>query len=50
MITVCNWAILGRVLDGVWHTGVVVYGREYFYGAQGIQSCPPVSLFIILIK
>lgn len=34
----------GRVLDGVWHTAVVVYGREYFFGSQGIQSCPPVSV------
>jgi len=41
MARVMSQMILGRVLDGVWHTGVVVYGREYFYGAQGIQSCPP---------
>ena len=25
------------------HTGVVVYGREYFYGGMGIEYCPPVS-------
>jgi hypothetical protein len=25
------------------HTGVVVYGREYFYGGMGIESCAPVS-------
>jgi len=41
MARMMSQMILGRVLDGVWHTGVVVYGREYFFGAQGIQSCPP---------
>ncbi len=25
------------------HTGVVVYGMEYFYGGMGIEYCPPVS-------
>jgi hypothetical protein len=25
-------------IDGVWHTGVVVGGKEYFFG-QGIQTC-----------
>ena len=25
------------------HTGVVVYGQEFFYGGMGIESCPPVS-------
>jgi hypothetical protein len=26
-------------IDGIWHTGVVVDGVEYFFG-QGIQQCP----------
>jgi len=33
----------GKQIDGIWHTGVVVYGREYFFGGQGITSCLPVS-------
>lgn len=33
----------GRQIDGIWHTAVVVFGREYFFGAQGITSCPPVN-------
>ena len=36
----------GRPLDGVWHTAIVVYGKEYFYGGSGdsgsgIQWCNP---------
>lgn len=36
--------LLGRQIDGIWHTAVVAYGREYFYGGQGIQSIIPVSV------
>jgi len=25
-------AILGRQIDGIWHTGVHVFGREYYFG------------------
>jgi len=34
-------ALIGRPLDGVWHTAVVVYGREYYFGSAGIESCEP---------
>lgn len=30
---------LGKVIEGVWHTGVVVYGKEYYFGG-GIQHSP----------
>lgn len=30
---------LGKAIDGIWHTGVVVYGNEYFFGG-GIQHAP----------
>lgn len=36
-------ALLGRHIEGIWHTSIVIYGREYFYGSHGIQSVPPVS-------
>ncbi|KAK3090099.1 hypothetical protein FSP39_009184 [Pinctada imbricata] len=33
-----NW----RQINGVWHTGIVVYGREFFFGGTGgIESCNP---------
>lgn len=34
-------AMLGRQLDGIWHTGVVVHGKEFFFGGAGINHCPP---------
>ena len=24
--------LVGRQIDGVWHTGIVIYGKEYYYG------------------
>lgn len=30
---------LGKVIEGIWHTGVVVYGKEYYFGG-GIQHSP----------
>ncbi|KAG0233885.1 hypothetical protein BGW42_007092 [Actinomortierella wolfii] len=32
--------ITGRQIDGIWHTSVVVFGREWFYG-QGIMNSVP---------
>jgi hypothetical protein len=32
-------AILGARIDGIWHTGVLVFNKEYFYGG-GIQVAP----------
>ena len=33
-------AIIGKQIDGIWHTGIVVFGREYYYGG-GICNDPP---------
>ncbi|KAK9140860.1 hypothetical protein Scep_010541 [Stephania cephalantha] len=30
---------LGKAIEGIWHTGVVVYGNEYYFGG-GIQHAP----------
>lgn len=34
-----SMAILGKQIDGIWHTGLIVYGKEYFFGG-GLQSMP----------
>ncbi|XP_020643540.3 desumoylating isopeptidase 1 [Pogona vitticeps] len=33
--------MLGKQLDGIWHTSIVVHRDEFFYGSGGISSCPP---------
>ncbi len=33
-------ALLGRHVEAVWHTAVVVFGREWYFGA-GVQSAAP---------
>lgn len=32
-------SFLGRAIEGIWHTGIVVYGNEYYFGG-GIQHSP----------
>ncbi|CAI9300802.1 unnamed protein product [Lactuca saligna] len=34
-----SMSFLGKAIEAIWHTGVVVYGTEYFFGA-GIQQTP----------
>ncbi|KAK1935062.1 Desumoylating isopeptidase 1 [Phytophthora citrophthora] len=34
-------SLLGKTIDGVWHTGVVVFGKEFFFGGGGIQAMVP---------
>jgi len=34
-------SLVGRTIQGVWHTGVVAYGREYFFTANGVGSVIP---------
>ncbi|KAF4667126.1 hypothetical protein FOL47_003728 [Perkinsus chesapeaki] len=33
--------ILGKQIDGIWHTGIVVFGLEYYYGGGICVSPPP---------
>ncbi|MED6211713.1 hypothetical protein PIB30_076331 [Stylosanthes scabra] len=35
-------AFLGKAIEGIWHTGIVVYGNEYYFGA-GVQHSPAGS-------
>ncbi|XP_017493006.1 PREDICTED: uncharacterized protein LOC108381110 [Rhagoletis zephyria] len=32
--------IIGKELPGIWHTAVIAYDREYFFGGMGVVSCP----------
>ena len=32
MARAMSMAIVGKQVDGIWHTGLLVYGREYFFG------------------
>lgn len=43
--TMINYYIItpGQQIEGVWHTSIVVYEREYFYGGGGVTSCAPVG-------
>ncbi|XP_038136289.1 desumoylating isopeptidase 1a isoform X1 [Cyprinodon tularosa] len=33
--------VAGKQLDGIWHTAIVAYGDEFFFGGEGISSCSP---------
>ncbi|KAL5102044.1 hypothetical protein RYX36_006371 [Vicia faba] len=37
-----SMSFLGKAIEGIWHTGIVVYGNKYYYGG-GIQHCPAGS-------
>eukprot|EP01038_Epipyxis_sp_PR26KG_P004309 gene4309-6106_t len=39
MAAAMSQAILGQRIEGIWHTGIVVFGQEYYFGG-GIQSAP----------
>jgi hypothetical protein len=36
---------LGKHIEGVWHTGVGVYGREYLFGGSGISYTAPEEVY-----
>ncbi|XP_065219797.1 uncharacterized protein LOC135845243 isoform X2 [Planococcus citri] len=33
--------ILGKKIDGIWHTSIVAFGRELYFGSGGIVHCRP---------
>jgi hypothetical protein len=33
---------LGKTIEGIWHTGLVVYGNEYYYGGGVCVGFPKV--------
>ncbi|ORZ36944.1 PPPDE putative peptidase domain-containing protein [Catenaria anguillulae PL171] len=40
MARMVSLGLTGRQIDGIWHTSVVVHGREWYFG-QGIFSTTP---------
>lgn len=36
----------GKPMNGIWHTAIVAYNKEYFFGSDGIMSCVPGQLII----
>ncbi|XP_039300873.1 desumoylating isopeptidase 1-like isoform X2 [Nilaparvata lugens] len=33
--------LIGEVVEGIWHTSIVIYGKEHFFGSDGISICDP---------
>mmetsp|Transcript_11467 Transcript_11467/g.18462 ORF Transcript_11467/g.18462 Transcript_11467/m.18462 type:complete len:599 (-) Transcript_11467:211-2007(-) len=40
MASMYSQALIGKQVDGIWHTSIIVYEKEYFYGG-GVQSDNP---------
>ena len=40
MASMYSQQLIGKQVDGIWHTAIIVYEKEYFYGG-GIQSDNP---------
>ncbi|CAN9508898.1 unnamed protein product [Ophioblennius macclurei] len=34
-------SLIGKQIDGIWHTAIVTHGKEYFFNQDGVNSCPP---------
>lgn len=34
-------ALIGRPIEAIWHTAIVVFNKEYFFGGDGISTCHP---------
>eukprot|EP01117_Protostelium_nocturnum_P008254 TRINITY_DN2947_c0_g1_i4.p1 TRINITY_DN2947_c0_g1~~TRINITY_DN2947_c0_g1_i4.p1 ORF type:complete len:477 (-),score=186.38 TRINITY_DN2947_c0_g1_i4:182-1612(-) len=38
-------AIIGKQIEGIWHTGVVVYGKEFFWGGIIQEAIPGTTQY-----
>ena len=38
MAAMMSQNILGQRIDGIWHSGIRVFGKEWFFGG-GVQEC-----------
>uniref|UniRef100_A0A2S2NM95 PPPDE peptidase domain-containing protein 2 n=1 Tax=Schizaphis graminum TaxID=13262 RepID=A0A2S2NM95_SCHGA len=34
-------SLLQKNIEGIWHTSIIVFGKEYFFGSNGISVCDP---------
>ncbi|XP_025416987.1 uncharacterized protein LOC112688143 isoform X3 [Sipha flava] len=34
-------SLLQKPIEGIWHTAIVVFGKEHFFGSNGISVCSP---------
>ncbi|VVC25465.1 Hypothetical protein CINCED_3A014084 [Cinara cedri] len=41
MAQILGQTLLQKHIEGIWHTAVVVFGKEHFYGSNGISVCKP---------
>ncbi|GAB1597440.1 uncharacterized protein LOC115215647 [Argonauta hians] len=46
MATALSVPLLGKQINGIWHTGIVVFGMEYYFGSDGISYCKPAQTVI----
>ena len=40
-----SMAFIGKQIDGIWHTGIVVYNKEFFYGGGICYDLPAKTPF-----
>ncbi|XP_067006523.2 uncharacterized protein [Anabrus simplex] len=41
MAAMMSQMLIGRQVEGIWHTAIVAYGREFYFGSAGVQRCSP---------
>jgi hypothetical protein len=44
MPSVSPW-LLGERIDGIWHCGIVVFGKEYYFGGELVYDTPGKTCF-----
>ena len=35
----------GEYFEGIWHTAIVAYGKEWYFSKDGIDFCEPVRFY-----
>ncbi|XP_050538166.1 uncharacterized protein LOC126903751 isoform X3 [Daktulosphaira vitifoliae] len=41
MASILGPQLLQKNLEGIWHSAIVVFGKEHFFGSSGISICQP---------